>query len=222
VSVLRSPDGVRLRVADNGQGIPKENLSRIFDPFFSTKGVWGKDNVVGTGMGLAICRNIAREHGGDLSADSIEGLGSTFTLSLPASLFASDPNDVVANGTYASLSKVLIFSLDTTIFGKLFTRACEVAVSLHLCDSLSSVNDGLHQATSLVVCDAEFVGKVELTRVVETCRAAEVPYVMIQCGAMDYQLDHLYDSAAAVFPDLPPLDNMLAAIYTPQEYQTPG
>ncbi len=221
VSVLRWPDGVQLRVADNGLGIPKENVSRIFDPFFSTKGVWGKDNVVGTGMGLAICRNIAREHGGELTVDSIEGLGSTFTLSLPASLFASDPGEVLANRTYAWLSKVLIFSLDTTIFGKLFSRACEVAVSLHICDSHSGVSDGLHQATSLVVCDAEFVGKVELTHVVELCRAAAVPYVMIRCGAMDYQLDHLYAHAAAAFPDLPPLDQILAAVHTPEEFQRP-
>jgi PAS domain S-box-containing protein len=74
---------VYIKVGDSGGGIEPENLSRIFDPFFSTKGVWGKDQVSGTGMGLSIARNIARDHGGDLTVESKVGMGTTFTLSLP-------------------------------------------------------------------------------------------------------------------------------------------
>lgn len=76
----RSAGGkVLISVADTGRGIPRALLSRVFEPFFTTKGV-GQ----GTGLGLAIARQVAEEHGGRLTADSKEGEGSVFTVTLPA------------------------------------------------------------------------------------------------------------------------------------------
>ncbi len=62
---------------DTGGGIPKELLSRIFDPFFSTKGAKG------TGLGLAISYGIIQQHGGSIAAFSQEGRGASFTITLP-------------------------------------------------------------------------------------------------------------------------------------------
>jgi signal transduction histidine kinase len=67
-----------IEVVDTGVGIAKENLQRIFTPFFSTKQV-GE----GTGLGLSIAHGIVREHGGWLTAESVEGEGSKFTVYLP-------------------------------------------------------------------------------------------------------------------------------------------
>jgi two-component system NtrC family sensor kinase len=67
-----------VRVADNGPGIAAEHLSRIFNPFFTTKPV-GE----GTGLGLSISDGIVREHGGRLRAESRVGAGATFLLELP-------------------------------------------------------------------------------------------------------------------------------------------
>lgn len=68
---------VVLTVTDDGPGIPAEELSRIFDPFHSTR-------PEGTGLGLALARAIAENAGGNLEARSREGHGATFTLLLPA------------------------------------------------------------------------------------------------------------------------------------------
>lgn len=68
-----------LKVADTGDGMPKEILDRIFDPFFTTKEV-GK----GTGLGLSTAQGIISSHGGFLSVSSNPGEGSTFTIHLPA------------------------------------------------------------------------------------------------------------------------------------------
>lgn len=69
---------VIVKVADTGCGIDQENLSRIFMPFFTTKG-----EGVGTGLGLSVCRKIISEHKGEIKVESILGAGTTFTIFLP-------------------------------------------------------------------------------------------------------------------------------------------
>lgn len=67
-----------VRIADNGCGIAPENLSRIFDPFFTTREVGA-----GTGLGLTVCRDIVRAHGGRIEVESRVDAGTTFTIHLP-------------------------------------------------------------------------------------------------------------------------------------------
>lgn len=69
---------VIIHVVDTGVGIPKANLNKIFDPFFTTKEP-GK----GTGLGLSVSYRIVKEHKGTIVVDSVEGKGTTFTVSLP-------------------------------------------------------------------------------------------------------------------------------------------
>ncbi len=74
-----------IKVADNGQGMPKEMLTKIFDPFFTSKGV-GK----GTGLGLSVSLGIVQKHGGTIAIESEPGNGATFTVYLPPSQKADD------------------------------------------------------------------------------------------------------------------------------------
>jgi len=70
---------VKLTVQDTGVGIPKENINRIFDAFFTTKG-----KVSGVGLGLSVCYGIVSQHRGTLEVRSTAGEGSAFTVTLPA------------------------------------------------------------------------------------------------------------------------------------------
>jgi two-component system sensor histidine kinase HydH len=78
VEMVKKPEkgGAEIWISDSGPGIPPENLSKIFDPFFSTK-------KKGTGLGLAITANIIEAHGGEISVESREGRGTTFKIFLP-------------------------------------------------------------------------------------------------------------------------------------------
>ncbi len=97
---------VWLRVADNGPGIAPEVAERIFEPFFTTKA-----EGLGTGLGLAVSRSLAREHGGNLALEAASPLGGAcFRLSLPLSgeagpESASAPLD---DGSHAARSRVLV------------------------------------------------------------------------------------------------------------------
>ena len=71
-------DSVMVVITDTGHGISKDNVSQVFDPFFTTKEV-GK----GTGIGLSVCYNIIKQHGGDISLVSSEQGGTVVTITFP-------------------------------------------------------------------------------------------------------------------------------------------
>jgi two-component system NtrC family sensor kinase len=75
---VKGRDMVRVTIMDNGQGIPKDTIKNIFEPFYTTKGK-GK----GTGLGLSISYGIIKRLGGDISVESEVGEGSTFYVELP-------------------------------------------------------------------------------------------------------------------------------------------
>ena len=78
ISIVRTePKGVRVGVRDTGQGLSPESLSRLFEPFYTTK-------PEGMGMGLSICRSIIEAHGGRLWATPCEPQGALFQFTIPA------------------------------------------------------------------------------------------------------------------------------------------
>ena len=82
---------VKITISDTGTGIKPENLPRIFEPFFTTKEV-GK----GTGLGLNVAYNIIKKHKGTIEAQSIVGVGTTFTIKLPQDADVASDNPQAA------------------------------------------------------------------------------------------------------------------------------
>ncbi len=82
-------DAVVAEISDTGDGIRKEDIKRIYDPFFTTKGI-GR----GTGLGLSVSYGILQEHGGAIFVDSVPGKGTTFQVALPALVEAEAASEV--------------------------------------------------------------------------------------------------------------------------------
>jgi signal transduction histidine kinase len=79
-ALLRRRDSfVEVRISDTGAGISEDHLSRIFEPYFSTK-------QAGFGLGLAVAKKVVEDHGGSIRVESRVGEGTTFTIDLPASV----------------------------------------------------------------------------------------------------------------------------------------
>ena len=76
VKASKEDEMMLLSVQDTGVGIPKENLDKIFQPFFTTK-------AKGQGLGLAVCKRMVEAHGGAIEVESELGAGTTFTIKLP-------------------------------------------------------------------------------------------------------------------------------------------
>lgn len=78
ISTSEKENNVIVRISDNGHGIEENDLSRIFDPFYTTKAL-----AMGTGLGLSVSYGVIRRHGGTIKVASKVGEGTTFTISLP-------------------------------------------------------------------------------------------------------------------------------------------
>ncbi len=114
---------------DHGSGIPPELLSRIFDPYFSTK-------AVGRGLGLAMCNSIMAKHGGGIAADSRPGEGAVFTLRFPDTNVAYSPPEHKLPLKVAGNGNVLIME-DEAVVARVLKRMLE-----HLGYQAEFVGDG--------------------------------------------------------------------------------
>jgi PAS domain S-box-containing protein len=92
---------VKISVADQGTGIPKEHLQKIFDPYFTTK-------QAGSGLGLAAVYSILSKHNGHIAVESELGAGATFHLYLPAAVTPLEPVEPVKCEPISGQGKVLL------------------------------------------------------------------------------------------------------------------
>jgi len=82
VVLIEATDEIVIGVRDQGQGVPREHLPRLFERFYRVDKARSRD-LGGTGLGLAIVKHVAQAHGGRVSVDSRVGEGSTFRIHLP-------------------------------------------------------------------------------------------------------------------------------------------
>ena len=109
---------VRVRVVDEGCGIPASKLSRIFDPYFTTK-------TTGQGLGLAVCHSIISKHDGHIVVDSVEGEGTTFSVYLPAVSVSRLHQTVEADAPRAGAGRILVMDDEPRVLrllGRMLTR----------------------------------------------------------------------------------------------------
>jgi signal transduction histidine kinase len=78
ITTRRQGGDVQVIISDNGKGIPSDRLTRIFEPFYTTKAP-GR----GTGLGLSVSHRIVKQHGGRINVESQIGAGSVFNVALP-------------------------------------------------------------------------------------------------------------------------------------------
>ncbi len=101
---LKEGDYVKISIEDQGVGIPEENLSKIFDPYFTTK---EKGPQKGMGLGLSICFSIIKNHGGFIQVESKVGVGTTFHIYFLAAKDKLPPKREKTPKTYIVRGKVL-------------------------------------------------------------------------------------------------------------------
>ncbi|MCP4634059.1 MAG: PAS domain-containing protein [candidate division Zixibacteria bacterium] len=167
ISVYSENRYAHLSIADSGKGIPAENLSKIFDPFFSTKGVWGPDKGSGTGLGLTWIKNIIENHNGEIKVASKEDMGTNLIISLP--LVDEDKRILYLKNAINEEVPIIVFSLDDKIIEHIeeFEPVGTPAFTINSLEVLRSLVKGVCKA--LLIFDATFPGKSELIKSIKYC-----------------------------------------------------
>jgi signal transduction histidine kinase/DNA-binding response OmpR family regulator len=110
---LNDQDVIKLTLSDTGQGIPEKDLHSIFEPFQQSS-ITKKQNQTGSGIGLALVKKYVELHNGTVSATSIAGVGSTFTLVIPAITICDEAKTLKPNFAHhlTNQTDLLMASLD--------------------------------------------------------------------------------------------------------------
>ena len=152
-----SGDDVFAEVQDTGRGIPKKDLARVFEPFFTTKRP-GE----GSGLGLAVCKNIVTEFGGDIHVHSDAGKGARFVVRLPVANLGESAGEATPSESLrivAARGRILVVDDESSI--RLALK--RVLGSAHDVVAVGSAEEGqaiLEQDESfdLVLCDMMMLG----------------------------------------------------------------
>lgn len=173
---------VRLEVSDTGVGIPKEILARIFEPFFTTK-----TPHQGKGLGLSICQGIVKSVDGSLTVESITGLGTKFTLTLPLAKTSRALTPAKSNDIASRPSRILVVDneplvarmIRRTLRGNDIVCVETARAALHLLRS--------GQSFDAIVCDVTLpeMNGMELYRILLQTRPSDARKLIFLAGAAD-------------------------------------
>ncbi len=152
---LKEGPYLRIIFADEGIGIPEEHLAKVFDPYFTTKGMGAQK---GMGLGLSVCYSVLKKHQGHITVDSRPGKGTTLTLYLPTQVDEAkeqDPQKSLSTGA------VRVLIMDDEIHIREIERAYLEMLSYEVEDvkdgqeAIDAYKKALHSGTpfDLVILD---------------------------------------------------------------------
>ncbi len=166
-------DRVNLSVRDTGVGIPKNDLARVFNPFYTTK------ISTGTGLGLATSRAIIHEHGGRIFVESVEEEGSVFTIQLPPATVLPDEASPASEADLGPRLSILVIDDENALAGLLCNWLTQHD---HTVFSAASGKEGIgifeKNRFDLVICDLGMpeMNGWEVGKAIRTiCQDAGVP-----------------------------------------------
>lgn len=193
--VSKQPQGITFTVADTGIGIAPENLEIIFEPFRQVENDLQQQNK-GTGLGLALTRDLARLHGGEVTVESAPGEGSRFTIYLPdLPTGYAPPEEEKSKEERAHFScgggkKILIVDDDrisaVLLQDYLQTLGCQVK---YLSEGTNFLQEVQNFAPDLILLDIKLPGGVNGLDLLKKMRAhasmRDVPVAVITAMAVD-------------------------------------
>jgi PAS domain S-box-containing protein len=185
VKTEQTGDKIRISFTDDGPGISKENLDKIFDPFFSTRAARN-----GTGLGLSICHGIITQHNGRIYATSKPGKGATFIIELPvvADNEEAEKTEVIREEPWQRIgAKILVVDDEPAILSFLKELLTNEGYQV---ETLERADDALeklrNQRYDLIMLDIKLpvMSGIELYRHIEKTKPTMVPKVLFITGDM--------------------------------------
>ena len=188
---------VVVTVTDTGTGIKREHLPRIFEPFFTTKGRLGDSDIPGCGLGLSVSRGIVKAHGGEITARSEVGAGTTLELVLPAHVAADaaptpdEPGEAVPSARAAGdTARILVAEdaegLSSLIEGLLTADGHEVKCVYTAQEAIRALRANRYD---LVITDLVMPGGGGREVLASARSGEQPPPVLVITGLMEAQVE---------------------------------
>jgi PAS domain S-box-containing protein len=199
VSVWHDIQNAYVEISDNGVGISKDNIGRIFDPFYSTKGVWGPEKAKGTGLGLSISNNIIENHGGKIHVRSIEGIGTEFTIILPINIGYPGQLHQKAGLTRFGGATIIDFSQQSALeLAEILKDSVGRSEILQWGEELINRNAPLH--SELVILDANHPGILDFAKTINfiKSRYPKVTILLSSQGAIRHEYEEYISQASGI------------------------
>ncbi|AKG53612.1 sensory box sensor histidine kinase-response regulator [Dehalogenimonas sp. WBC-2] len=150
-------DYIRISIADDGTGIPKEIQDKLFQPFFTTK-----NPGEGTGLGLSLSLGIIQEHGGKISVDSEQGKGTTFNIDLPIRLrtkITEVPESVVDRVRSVKTGKILVIDDELSVITLIKTVLVKDGHEVESCQNSKQALENLQKNNyDVIILDIRMPG----------------------------------------------------------------
>ncbi len=158
--IPRGDESIRIEISDTGPGIEPEILSRIFDPFYTTK-----DSSKGTGLGLSLCRTVITDHGGEIWAESRPNQGATLIIDLPVIpppvIYSFDPESPEKKSATAREWRILMVDDDPAcrmVFDRFFKKkGCAPLTAASVDEAIDLLN--ANGSVDLIVSDLRLPDK---------------------------------------------------------------
>jgi hypothetical protein len=199
IAVKQGSGFLEIHLSDNGHGIEPSIIEKIFDPFFSTKGVWGRETQGGgTGLGLSVCRNIIREHDGDLLVESQAGKGSKFTIRLPYQDEPTSHDIPVPDADSDRHAKV--YCRDDISYGLLKEHLSQAGWKVIRIKSRAEAT--AEPQAKVAFLDTGGAGKIRFAKIYKILRDTEsdIKLYLLTEGQREYLMDEYHKNAAGIIP----------------------
>ena len=197
ISLHQDGKFLEIGVADNGPGIDSSIMEKIFDPFFSTKGVWGSQvKTSGTGLGLSVCRNIVREHDGELLVESTPSKLTIFKIRLPYLDVPASRKFPSPTGTEANRARA--YCRDNVTFGLLKEHLASRGWEVERVRSVAEAVSG--ERPDIAFLDTGGPGKIRFVKIHNALTASYpgIKVYLLADGQREFVLDEYRRNAAGV------------------------
>ncbi len=167
---FKEKDMIILEVRDSGCGMTDEVVKRAFDPFFSSKGVWGDDAAVGQGLGLTTAKNMIQKSGGSIELRSRRGSGTTVEIRLPIGQEDVGREEVQKYASAEELPEILLHRFTSSSLSSVAEFLDELQVNWNSVSHIEDLTENLSAKVGIIILDGMSPSKIDFARMFDIVR----------------------------------------------------